>query len=204
MINFVPLTAVTSILFDAKYVKEEYNNALSKLYDGVEMAWKGYVVADRAIIDPNGAWDDAKKLISYELDAALSLSQLLYFISTRKEFSASESGGSDSSIQPSNSMSSSSSACELHPDCVDLGLSGECCPTAEGTMLGCCGGSNGDSSGASNEAPPTATEATEKSSGEESGSSTSGSCLEHPNCVDAELTGLCCPTEAGDFLECCS
>ena len=205
MINFVPLTAVTSFLFDTKYVKEEYTNALSKLYDGVEMAWKGYVVADRAIIDPNGAWDDAKKLISYELDAALSLSQLLYFISTRKEFSASEIGGSDSSSRPSNSTSSSSSACELHPDCVDLGLSGECCPTSDGTMLGCCGGSNGDSSVENNEAVPTAAETTKESSGEESGSSTSGSsCSAHPQCVDAELTGRCCPTEAGDFLECCS
>ena len=98
MINFVPLTAITSVLFDETYVKEEFSHVISKLYGGVEMAWKGYVVGDRAIIDPNGAWDDALKLISYELDAALSLSQLLYFISTRKSFTASGTSTSDATL----------------------------------------------------------------------------------------------------------
>ncbi|CAE6921744.1 unnamed protein product [Symbiodinium sp. CCMP2592] len=28
--------------------------------------------------------------------------------------------------------------CSAHPACVDLRLSGNCCPTLEGTMLGCC------------------------------------------------------------------
>jgi hypothetical protein len=204
MINFVPLTAATSLLFDANYVKEEYTGALSKLYDGVEMAWKGYVVADRAIVDPNGAWEDAKRLISYELDAALSLSQLLYFIGTRKDFSAGSGGspsspdGTDSSGEPSNSTSSSSSssACEAHPGCVDLGLSGECCPTSEGLTLGCCN---------SSESSETTDSAAKDSGGEESGSTFSdSSCSAHPQCADAGLSGNCCPTDAGGSLECCS
>ena len=211
MINFVPLTAVTSLLFDANYVKEEYNNALSKLYDGVEMAWKGYVVADRAIVDPNGAWEDAKELISYELDAALSLSQLLYFISTRKEFSGGGEGSSsgpdnaDTSGEPSSSTSSSSSACEVHSGCVDLGLSGECCPTSSGIVLGCCGDGDGDSSSSeSNEAADKTTNADDSGEGENGSNISGSSCSVHPQCVDAGLSGNCCPTDAGSFLECCS
>lgn len=211
MINFVPLTAVTSLLFDANYVKEEYNNALSKLYDGVEMAWKGYVVADRAIVDPNGAWEDAKELISYELDAALSLSQLLYFISTRKEFSGGGEGSSsgpdnaDTSGEPSSSTSSSSSACEVHSGCVDLGLSGECCPTSSGIVLGCCGDGDGDSSSSeSNEAADKTTNADDSGEGERGSNISGSSCSFHPQCVDAGLSGDCCPTDAGSFLECCS
>jgi len=30
------------------------------------------------------------------------------------------------------------SECSSHPACVQLALTGSCCPTAEGTLLGCC------------------------------------------------------------------
>ena len=210
MINFVPLTGATSLLFDANYVKEEYTNALSKLYDGVEMAWKGYVVADRAIIDPNGAWKDAKKLISYELDAALSLSQLLYFISTRKGFSAGSGGPpsspeyTESSSEQSNSTSSSSSsACEVHPGCVDLGLSGECCPTSEGFTLGCCQDNQSESTEDQEAPAPSPMTSSLKGGEETSGGEAAASCEAHFNCVELGLSGDCCPTAAGINLGCC-
>ena len=209
MINFVPLTAATSLLFDVNYVKEEYKNALSKLYDGVEMAWKGYVVADRAIVDPNGAWKDAKKLISYELDAALSLSQLLYFISTRKEFSASSGGSSsgpdnaDTSSEPSYPTSSSSSACEVHSGCVDLGLSGECCPTSGGLTLGCCQESGSEGSEEQEAPAPSPSSSSSEGKKESTGEAAAASCEAHFNCVEVGLSGDCCPTASGIILGCC-
>jgi len=216
MINFVPLTAITPILFDETYVKEEFSNVISKLYDDVEMAWKGYVVGDRAIIDPNSAWEDAARLISYELDAALSLSQLLYFISTRKTFTV--SGGSSSVLPGTGSdtyslsnSTTSASACEVHPDCVDLGLSGECCPTPEGVNLGCCQSPKISESTEGSEpalAPsPTTSTPPPASNGEEmddsAGATSASSCEAHISCLDLGLRGECCPTLQGNTLGCC-
>jgi hypothetical protein len=36
------------------------------------------------------------------------------------------------------STTSEESSCTAHSKCKDLGLTGECCPTGEGTFLGCC------------------------------------------------------------------
>lgn len=46
-------------------------------------------------------------------------------------------------VSPSSSSTSSSSgggnsACTANPDCKKLGLTGDCCPTSEGILLGCC------------------------------------------------------------------
>merc|ERR1712032_1326939 len=49
------------------------------------------------------------------------------------------------SSDPSSTKSSSStkkdaasSSCSVYPKCVDVGLTGECCPTQEGVKLDCC------------------------------------------------------------------
>jgi hypothetical protein len=47
------------------------------------------------------------------------------------------SGGSSSSSS-SSSSSPGSAACAGHKGCSELELTGDCCPTAQGVMLGCC------------------------------------------------------------------
>jgi hypothetical protein len=153
MINAIPITAVTNILFDENYVKYEYPYLMDSR-SSVEMAWRGYTTCIYSIINPNQAWEDAQSIISYELDSALSKSQVLYFISQQPGYVASPKTnsanktnlgnpphGSDVKMQPSskkNPSSSSSSSCESHPDCVASGLSGECCPTSQNMFLDCC------------------------------------------------------------------
>jgi endo-1,3(4)-beta-glucanase len=127
MINFMPVTEITRELFPQDYVEKEFNDILRPTYDDIESVWKGYVVADRAIIEPNEAWEDAIKLKSNDLDGALSLSQLYYWISTQEGFSGSAPSDYDEHA-----------FCEMNKGCADLGLHGECCPTATGIKLGCC------------------------------------------------------------------
>eukprot|EP00957_Ditylum_brightwellii_P101793 7757852-Ditylum_brightwellii.AAC.2 len=74
MINFIPITAITSELFDRTYIEGEYNY-LSLRYQEVQMAWRGYVICDEAMVDPNSAWAKASNIYSPELDSALSKSQ---------------------------------------------------------------------------------------------------------------------------------
>jgi hypothetical protein len=60
--------------------------------------------------------------------------------------SSSSTGKSDGSSSSSSTGkdtvkrdgSSSSVSCENNPTCHALGLTGLCCPTGEGTLLGCC------------------------------------------------------------------
>ena len=166
MIQAIPVTSITRLLFDKEYVAQEYP-FLMKTRNSVEMAWRGYTTCIHAIIDPNKAWDDAQDLVSYELDSALSKSQVLYFVSQLPGFSAPQtttaattttattkssdsstsktSGGSSSTSSStssggsSSSSSSSSSSCEENTKCSSSGLTGECCPTTQGVFLECCG-----------------------------------------------------------------
>ena len=62
MINFMPITAITRELFQTEYLEAEFTKVIQPIYDGVEMAWKGYVICDRAMLNPNKAWNDALKL----------------------------------------------------------------------------------------------------------------------------------------------
>ena len=155
MINALPITAATALLFDDTYVAKEYPFLMSSR-SSVEMAWRGYVISIHAIIDPAGAWKEAQDLVSYEMDSASSKSQVLYWISNRPGFNSTgassgiesemdcskrtpkSSGDSISSGSGGSSGSPTSGSCETHPNCNSLGLTGSCCPTAEGIMLGCC------------------------------------------------------------------
>lgn len=153
MINAIPLTAITGILFDPKYVQFEYPFLIGS-QGIVEMAWRGYTTSIHAIIDPNKAWEEAQSLVSFELDAAVSKTQVLYFISQRPGFNvtrgrsrSSSSSGKDAArtkadpASPASSSSSSTasspSSCDAHPRCASL--LGECCPTEKGVSLECCG-----------------------------------------------------------------
>ena len=158
MINAIPITAATALLFEKGYVEEEYP-FLMKSRDGVEMAWRGYADSIHSIIDPNLAWEEAQDLVSSELDSALSKSQVLYFISLRPGFDRGSSGkggeksnsttsSSNKHVNPSYSnttppsngdgKSMAASSCENHAECYELDLHGFCCPTASEEFLECC------------------------------------------------------------------
>lgn len=152
MINVIPVTAATAVLFDKEYVEQEYKFLLGNRNE-VEMAWRGYTVSIHAIVDSSAAWEEASTLVSPELDSALSKSQVLYWISHRPGFnvtvatnpkpqdedaSSASSSASPISNDDEPSTATDSAACESHHVCKNLGLAGKCCPTVEGVVLGCC------------------------------------------------------------------
>ncbi len=148
LINFMPVTAITSELFDKAYVKGE-RQVLMNIGE-VEKAWTGYLISNEAIIDPNKAWTEAQSLVSNQLDSGSSKSQVLYWISTRPEFLSNTkasvpSDDDQSSINPSemaegviDKAPADSASCSVHDNCVRSQLVGLCCPTNDGTMLSCC------------------------------------------------------------------
>ena len=153
MINELPVTAITEQLFDKAYVTQEYSKVLAPLGE-VEMPWRGYVVCNHAVINPNAAWKEAQSLFSPTLDSGISKSQVLYFIATRPDFNPSLAVNHTSSpslswdtlrnksVPSKNNISGSdsgASACLVHPTCASSGLVGECCPTPDGINLDCCG-----------------------------------------------------------------
>lgn len=135
MINFMPVTAITKELFGISYIEKEFNTIIEPMYTGVEMAWRGYAVSDRALIEPNEAWIDATKLISYELDSGLSQSQVYYWIGSMDEFNSSSTSHLDVTADETMDVQAS---CDSHEGCAQLGLLGLCCPTTGGQYLGCC------------------------------------------------------------------
>jgi endoglucanase Acf2 len=144
MINEMPVTSITEEVFDKYYTNEEYAKVLKPLGD-VEMAWRGYVVCNHAVIDPQAAWDEAVLLETRELDSGISKSQILYFIATRPDFSAAKlsidatSATSDSALASSDALKAgSNAACSANKNCRHQKLTGFCCPTLDGTLLGCC------------------------------------------------------------------
>lgn len=141
MINFMPVTSITKELFSKEYTSIEFETQLKPIYHDVEMAWRGYVICDMAINEPMKAWEDAKKLTSYELDSALSQSQVYFWIITMDHFESSlvsskVNDGNDLSSQDSSTGNLALSSCASHPKCSYL--EGLCCPTTTGIYLECC------------------------------------------------------------------
>jgi len=85
-----------------------------------------------------------------------------------------------------DTMASSARSCAANQKCYDLGMTtGVCCPTPDGTMLGCCDSIQTSTTTA---APPNGT-----------------SCSEFQACTALGITeGACCPTSDGTMLGCCS
>lgn len=139
LINVLPVTAATGLLFEKDYVKYEYPY-LMESRGSVEMAWRGYTVALQAILDPNKAWTDAQDLKSYQLDSALSKSQVLYWISQRPTFNVSSVAinYADEKANTNYGDIDESVLCSSHPTCTQVGLSGSCCPANDNVMLDCC------------------------------------------------------------------
>jgi endo-1,3(4)-beta-glucanase len=136
MINFIPVTSATGELFSSNYIEQEYTTTLKPLGD-VEMAWRGYVVADHAIIAPNTAWKEAEQLESAMLDSALSKTQVLFWIATRSGFKAAAISP-ESTQSPTSPIHIREATCSSYPSCSKLGLIGDCCPTSQGSFLECC------------------------------------------------------------------
>ena len=142
MINLIPVTSITGELFTTEYATQEYPNVIQPLRD-VDMAWRGYVAADHAIVNPNDAWIEAQSLQSSTLDTALSKSQVLYWIATRKGFHAAVAQVAQTRDDNFSSVKSGAGngdsgagACQNTPACSSL--LGNCCPTDSGTFLNCC------------------------------------------------------------------
>ena len=191
------------------YVKQEFTKIIEPEYDYVEMAWKGYVVCDRAMVDPTAAWQDALALRSYELDQAISQSQVLYFVATMEDFVPPTNADSDKNGDGSDQDSSSSgqdtsnnsqSMCSENAACVALGLTGGyCCPTTAGIQLDCCSSSDTttkEDSAVSSSPQPVSQQQEPPSTGHES-------CSSNTACAALNLVGSCCPTESGVRLGCC-
>mmetsp|Transcript_4781 Transcript_4781/g.9127 ORF Transcript_4781/g.9127 Transcript_4781/m.9127 type:complete len:1047 (+) Transcript_4781:1869-5009(+) len=137
MINFMPVTAITKELFSKPYIEKEFDEVIKPIFDGVEMAWRGYTISDKALIYPTEAWQDAEKLRSYELDSALSQSQVYFWIASMNGFNASiiSTGATANHV---STQSSDDASCDNHQGCVLQNLEGLCCPSSEGVMLECC------------------------------------------------------------------
>lgn len=84
-------------------------------------------------------------------------------------------------------------ACSANPQCASHGLIGNCCPTDHGDFLDCCYGSVPSSNSDAVTIASTTTTAS---------TAADASCDGNVHCVG--LLGNCCPTDAGDFLNCCS
>ncbi|GKY95515.1 hypothetical protein MPSEU_000513200 [Mayamaea pseudoterrestris] len=140
MINEMPVTAATSTLFSPAFVEGEYINAMIPLGE-VEMAWRGYVVCNQAMVNSREAWISAQKLQSRELDSGISKSQILYFISTRPSFNPLSIPRLKTSSKGAGRTENGTSACSAHDICRKAGLVGFCCPSPEGITLRCCASS---------------------------------------------------------------
>ena len=156
------------------------------------------------MIDPNAAWNDALELRSNELDQAISQSQVLFFISTTDGFEARNSSNakSDSSSQSSKTESSTSNSpyCWDQPACKELSLTGLCCPTSDGTSLGCCNSVDNADKPSTN----AATSDYRNIDLDNKDGADSGSCSGNARCAALGLNGLCCPGPGGANLDCCN
>lgn len=131
LINVMPVTSITQELFQREYVQKQLE-FLEPYIHTVEESWKGYVLALQGIVDAEAAWKDALDVASYKLDTAISKSQLLYWIATRPDFA------SNWNVTATTGGTSDKKQCSSNPRCSGAGLTGQCCPTTDGTMLGCC------------------------------------------------------------------
>lgn len=103
----------------------------------------------------------------------------------------------------------SGATCAANPGCAGLaggtgGLIGDCCPTTEGMMLGCCSDLRAPP------APPPEAPAPPPDKHSKAGAAGEHtivggeSCAANSDCVTLGLTGVCCPTEDGSLLGCCN
>jgi len=181
LINFMPVTAMTTELFDNAYVKGERSVLSSN--DSVENAWKGYSICNEAIVDPNNAWLEAQSLISTQLDPGLSKAQVLFWVSTREGFLSSTTVEAQQVSKSDVIGDHEEGESDLNSD------SSVVIPEQQ----------EASSSSSTNSNIPKPT-----NSGGVSSTTSLGRCSSHEKCVAEGLLGVCCPTHEGVFLHCCS
>lgn len=102
--------------------------------------------------------------------------------------------------------------CSSHDKCANLGLTGLCCATKDGVYLDCCDKKTGMLRCqyiASHEGSNSFTLATHNDFSLECCSNKTEhfdddrKCSSHDKCADLGLTGLCCATKDGVYLDCC-
>lgn len=95
-------------------------------------------------------------------------------------------------ISPTTSTPEESTTCAANPGCQ--GLTGECCPTVDGSLLACCLAQPSPPSPPTPSTPPSPNPPTTVDS---------AACAAYPRC--AGLAGDCCPVGGpdGEFLACC-
>ena len=111
---------------------------------------------------------------------------------------------SSSKMPRSSPASDNGAACSAYPGCVGRRLSGDCCPTEEGMLLGCC---------SEDFAPPASPPKGKGSDNEPAydphgtpGGQSRARVAEraaNSGCTHLGLTGACCPTSEGTMLGCC-
>jgi len=81
-IQMLPFTPITEELLRPEWVQEEYP-VVAEAYNRGDLSeeWKGYIIMDHAVIDPDQAYEEALRLTKY--DDGNTKSNTLYWISTR-------------------------------------------------------------------------------------------------------------------------
>lgn len=120
-------------------------------------------------------------------------------------------------LDPDGHEDTNSGTCHEFPQCKDLGLVGECCPTPDGTTLDCCEAhlchthAQCSSLGLEGACCPTSsgvfldccTQQDDSTVSEPLEQMPEGTCDANPQCKELGLEGNCCPTINGVHLECC-
>jgi hypothetical protein len=150
------------------------------------------------MLEPNKAWKDALQLRSYELDQAISQSQVLYFASTMADFDdgddvESHSVSEEDAEETDEASGGVSVLCIDHQGCALLQLRGNCCPPMPGEAnLGCC------------DKVDTIPVQGADVAGKEPNSPGSALCSDNKACEALGLNGVCCPAPGGAHLSCCN
>jgi hypothetical protein len=93
--------------------------------------WRSLLYADLAVIDKNMAYEKLSVMKGYGTGG--SRTNFLMWAATRHFPSGDPTG-----THPVNYTAAIDPRCEYNSNCNALGLSGLCCPAANGMILGCC------------------------------------------------------------------
>jgi len=140
-INILPVVAgLTELLLAPNYVCGQVGVLLAQLDRGkpdVAAPWRALAYADLAVVDRDGAWELAMSdLPEADFDDGATKANLLHWIATRPLSDACPTIRAHNDTWPDKG--DIEVTCEANLACVAQGLSGMCCPQADGYMFGCC------------------------------------------------------------------
>ena len=83
-IQILPVTPITEDLLEpADFITEDLDFLTKNLEPDVEDSWKGFLIAEKAVVDPDAAWADVAALDT--VDAGASKTALYSWIATRPD-----------------------------------------------------------------------------------------------------------------------